>query len=65
MVRSDYKDVHSGTFDNSVGQVLEMPRNQVDEDKDRTCSAGLHFCSYDYLKFFGGERIMVLKIDLS
>jgi len=62
-VRSDYKDVHSGTFDNSVGQVCEMPRNQVDEDKDRTCSAGLHFCSYDYLKSFGGERIMVLKIN--
>ena len=62
-VRDDYKDVHSGTFDNSVGQVLEMPRNAVDEDKDRTCSAGLHFCSYDYLKSFGGSRIMVLKIN--
>ena len=40
-----------------------MPRNQVDENKDRTCSSGLHFCSYDYLAHFGGERIMVLKIN--
>ncbi len=62
-VRGNYFDVHSGTMDNSVGKVLEMPRNMVDEDKNRTCSAGLHFCSYDYLAHFGGERIMVLKIN--
>ena len=62
-VRADYRDVHSGTMDNSVGKVLEMPRNLVDEDKNRTCSAGLHFCSYDYLAHFGGDRIVVLKIN--
>lgn len=62
-VRGDYRDVHSGRMDNSVGSVLEMPRNMVDEDKNRTCSAGLHFCSYEYLAHFGGERIMVLKIN--
>lgn len=62
-VRSDYKDVHSGTLDNSVGNTLEMPRNLVDEDKNNTCSYGLHFCSYDYLKHFSGERIVVLKIN--
>lgn len=62
-VRDNYFDVHSGTMDNSVGKILQMPRNMVDEDKNRTCSAGLHFCSYDYLAHFGGERIMVLKIN--
>jgi hypothetical protein len=62
-VREDYKDVHSGTMDNSVGQVVEMERNLVDEDKSRTCSAGLHFCSYEYLKHFSGERIVVVKIN--
>lgn len=62
-VRSDYTDVHSGKFDNSVGKTLTMPRNLVDEDKNRTCSTGLHFCSYGYLNSFGGERIMVLKIN--
>ena len=40
-----------------------MERNAVDDDKDRTCSAGLHFCSKDYLNHFGGERIMILKIN--
>lgn len=62
-VREDYTDVYSGTFDNSVGKVCEMERNQVDDDKDRTCSVGLHFCSQEYLNHFGGERTMILKIN--
>lgn len=62
-VRSDYKDVHSGSIDNSVGRVVSMERNQVDDDKNRTCSYGLHFCSKEYLANFGGDRIMILKIN--
>lgn len=64
-VRHDYSDCHSGKFDNSVGQVVEMPRSDVDGDRTRTCSQGLHFCSQDYLKhFFGGSgRIVVVKVD--
>lgn len=65
-VRSDYMDIHSGTFDNSVGKVCEMPRNRVDEDKDRTCSYGLHFCSIKYLPNFSdsnGGHTMIVKIN--
>lgn len=62
-VREDYKDCHTGTMDNSVGKVVEMDRNEVDDDKDRTCSAGLHFCSQEYLNNFGGARTVILKIN--
>lgn len=62
-IRANYTDVHSGKMDNSVGKVVEMERNQVDDNKDRTCSAGLHFCSRSYLGHFGGERIVILKIN--
>ena len=65
-VRDNYMDIHSGTFDNNVGQICKMARNEVDEDKDRTCSSGLHFCSLDYLPKFGGSygtRVMLLKIN--
>lgn len=66
-VRADYKDIHSGTFDNSVGQVLQMARNEVDDNRNNTCSQGLHFCSYDYLPHFGHggsqDKVMVLKIN--
>ena len=62
-VRSNFFDVHSNTMDNSPGKVVEMPRNLVDDDKERTCSTGLHFCSQEYLKSFGGDRIVVVKIN--
>jgi hypothetical protein len=62
-VRENYTDVHSGKFDNSVGKVCEMERNLVDDNKDNTCSFGLHFCSEGYLKHFGGDRIMIVKIN--
>lgn len=43
--------------------VVSMERNLVDDDQNRTCSTGLHFCSKDYLNHFGGERIVILKIN--
>lgn len=42
---------------------VSMDRSEVDDDKDRTCSSGLHFCSLDYLNHFGGSRIVILKIN--
>ena len=68
-VKQDYKDIHSGSIDNSVGQTPKMLRNMVDEDKGRTCSNGLHFCSLDYIPSFGStqdestDRVMIVKID--
>ena len=47
-VSANFMDIHSGTFDNSVGNVVSIPRNQVDEDCNKTCSTGLHVSSWDY-----------------
>ena len=55
-IRNNWTDIHSGTFDNSIGAVCGMPRNMVDEDSSRTCSAGLHVCSYDYLAHFSKDK---------
>ena len=64
MVRNNYTDHHSGTFDNSVGAIVEMPRNEVNDDKEQTCSSGLHFCSQGYLGFYGGDgHTMILKVN--
>lgn len=65
-VRADYFDIYSGTKNNAVGQKPEMPRNLVDEDKNRTCSKGLHFCSIKYLPNFyhtADGHTMILKIN--
>ena len=43
-----------------------MERNEVDDDKDRTCSAGLHFCSQSYLPHFGAygdNHVVILKLN--
>lgn len=65
-VRSNYKDIHSGTFNNRVGDVCEMSRLDVDDDRNRTCSAGLHFCSKAYLPNFShsdGGHTMIVKVN--
>lgn len=48
-VNKDYWDTHTGrTFLNTLGSVIEMDRTKVDDDPNRTCSAGLHVCSQAY-----------------
>jgi len=62
-VRDNFMDVHSGTMLNAPGQTLEMERNAVDDNKDNTCSTGLHFCGMSYLSCFGGDRTVIVKIN--
>jgi len=65
-ITNDWKDIYTGKMDNSIGAVVSMPRNQVDEDSNRTCSAGLHVCSYEYLSQFGSatqNRVVICEIN--
>jgi len=42
-----------------------MDRGSVDDDRNRTCSNGLHFAAHSYAKMFGGGRghMMVVEVD--
>jgi len=51
-VTSDFKDKHSRKFDNSPGVTLEMPRRDVDDNREQTCSYGFHAAAYEYAKGF-------------
>lgn len=67
-VRRNYRDIYSGSFDNSVGAKVSVPRVTVDDDPKKTCSRGLHVCSFDYLSEYGGSvqagyRVMVCKVN--
>ncbi len=67
-VRSNYTDIYTGKIDNSIGTKPKMARNMVDEDKARTCSAGLHFCSQSYLPNFSSydadtDVVLIVKIN--
>lgn len=62
-VRSDYKDVYTGTIDNSPGQLVFMKRSDVCTDRTQTCQRGLHFCSIAYLPQYPGDKIMQVVVN--
>ncbi len=66
-VNSDFKDKWKGTFDNKVGQVCEMRRAKVDDNRKVGCSQGLHAGALNYVANYGnvdaGDNIVIVKIN--
>jgi len=65
-VRNDFKDKYKGVFDNSVGNVVSVPRNTVDEDYRKSCSHGLHAGAIEYVRdsfASDGDKIIIVKIN--
>ena len=75
-VLSDYYSVHGntstkviqGTVDsngkiyNGIGEVIEVRRRDVDDDRDAHCSYGLHCGSLEYARGFA-TKIIVVKVN--
>ena len=74
-VSHDFTDIHSGTFDNSIGNVVEMNRDSVDHNRNKHCSSGLHVGALDYVTSYGcvdkddygpgddDNRIVIVKVN--
>lgn len=67
-VDSNYRDKHTNTFDNTPGNVLEVPRNQVDDDPNKHCSHGFHVGALEYSGPNGwyhssGDKIVIVKVN--
>lgn len=65
-VKDDFKDYHSGTLDNSVGQVVTLPRNKISDDPSHHCHFGLHCGALSYARdeFHPGQgQIVVVKVN--
>lgn len=64
-VTPDFKDIHSKTINNSIGAIVEMPRNLVNDDRMQTCAEGLHVCSLTYLQSMGGklDKTVIVKVN--
>ncbi len=62
-IRNDFKDHHTGTFDNSPGNVLEMPRRDVDDNPNQTCSRGFHVAAWEYASTFGNGVTVEVKVN--
>lgn len=52
-------DSYSEQIDNSVGMIVEMPREKVDPNPDRTCSFGLHVAAPDYVRSWYKNQTIV------
>lgn len=52
-----------GNVPNHVGSVISMDRPQVDDDRDRTCSYGLHVGSYDYAQGWSQGLVATVLVD--
>ena len=66
-VREDYMDKYKGVFDNHVGNVCEMRRAKVDDNRKMGCSNGLHAGALNYVASYGSvesnDRIVIVKIN--
>ena len=66
-VSKDFKDKWRGTFDNRVGQVCEMRRAKVNDNRNVGCSQGLHAGALNYVANYGnvdaGDNIVIVKIN--
>lgn len=53
----------TGRLDNSVGNIVEMPRNMVENDPNTACSTGLHVGTWDYASGFSQGYILTVKVN--
>lgn len=63
-VRNDFKDHHSGKIDFSVGKVVEIERNTVDDNWRLACSSGIHVGCIEYVRnFHPGSPVVIVKVN--
>lgn len=55
----------AGRIRNKVGDVIEVQRRSVDDNKDRHCSHGLHVGSYDYAKGWAGSEGHLMLVSFN
>lgn len=53
---------HHGRIPNPVGATVEMPRQEVNPDRDHGCSTGLHVGTHDYASGFG-QRLLLVSVN--
>ncbi len=65
-VRGDWLDFHTGTINNSIGTIVEMERNEVDDERAHECSHGLHVGAMLYVSDFHSDEerhIIITKVN--
>jgi hypothetical protein len=68
VVRADYFDKYKGIIRNKVGDKPRIERREVDDDRRRECSYGLHVGGLAYSGpggsyYNSGDRVMIVKVN--
>ena len=58
-----YVDSYTKKIPNDLGSVVYMPRALVDDNRNETCSQGLHVGSWSYVPSFRGDTILRVIVD--
>lgn len=69
-VNSDFCSFHADPkgkyLSHQVGEYVEMPREEVDDDPSNTCSAGIHVANYNYAAnsyYAGSGHLLDVKVN--
>ena len=62
-VKKNFRDCHTGKFDNSPGKHLKMKRNRVSDDPTKPCHFGFHVGSRKFAASFGDEQTVICKVN--
>jgi len=65
-VEENYMDCYTKTFDNSIGNIVKMPRAEVNNRREECSSNGLHVGALDYVMNTyepGKGRIIIVKVN--
>ncbi|MDC7249131.1 MAG: hypothetical protein PQJ49_04345 [Sphaerochaetaceae bacterium] len=55
----DLVDDRTGSIDNSVGSYVSMPREEVNANRNQTCSAGLHVAAPDFVRNNWSSQVII------
>ena len=55
--------VHEGAIPQDIGDIVEMPRSEVQHDPNTGCSTGLHAGTFGYATNFGYGKVLTVKIN--
>jgi hypothetical protein len=61
-INADGELVKGESLLNNVGSVIEIPRSLVDDDRQQTCSTGLHVGTYSYARSFA-PKLLTVKVN--
>lgn len=64
-VRPDLLDHHTGKIKNEIGATITMPRKDVDDNPERTCSHGLHVGALEYAANFHDYNSVILEVSVA